>query len=78
MNVVVKPDCDGGYWSLYVDGVCVMGSESFDACDAVRYYLQNPRHWGTSELCEVADRIRQRFERDARQSGSPDGVENVQ
>ncbi len=49
---------EGGYWSLFVDGICTIDRESFAVADRVRYHLEHAHAYDNSESAEVADSIR--------------------
>lgn len=52
-----------GGWAVYVDWQRVVSNESFAVADRVKYYLDHPEKWDSSEACEVATAIRTRYER---------------
>lgn len=49
---------EGGYWSVYVDGVRTVDCESFTIAERVKFYLDNPQAIDYSESFEVAESIR--------------------
>lgn len=48
---------EGGYWSLFVDGVRTIDRESFAIVDRVRVELEQPGTFPHSECAEVARSI---------------------
>ena len=49
---------EGGYYSVYWDGIRKVDRESYSVADRIAYYLNNPGKWSYSEASDVADAIR--------------------
>jgi len=49
---------EGGYWSLFVDGVRMVDRESFTVADRIRERVEDPSLDDLSEATEVARAIR--------------------